>query len=54
VPLWPLVSLGGVVVNIFLIAQARKENLRAFAIWAVIGLLVYFAYSYRRSALGRK
>ncbi len=38
VPLWPLVSLGGVVVNIFLIAQARKENLRAFAIWAVIGL----------------
>jgi APA family basic amino acid/polyamine antiporter len=53
-PLWPLVSLGGVVVNIFLIAQARKENLRAFAIWAVIGLLVYFAYSYRRSALGQK
>jgi len=42
------------VVNIFLIAQARKENLRAFAIWAVIGLLVYFAYSYRRSALGQK
>jgi APA family basic amino acid/polyamine antiporter len=50
-PLWPLVSLGGVAVNIFLIAQARKENLRAFAIWAVIGLLVYFLYGYRRSAL---
>ncbi len=50
-PLWPLVSLGGVAVNIFLIAQARKENLRAFAIWAVIGILVYFAYSYRRSTV---
>jgi APA family basic amino acid/polyamine antiporter len=53
-PLWPLVSLGGVAVNIFLIAQARKENLRAFAIWAVIGLLVYFLYGYRRSALAQR
>ncbi|MCS7161747.1 MAG: amino acid permease [Bacteroidia bacterium] len=50
-PLWPLVSLGGVLVNIFLMSQARKENLRAFAIWAVIGLLVYFLYSRRRSKL---
>jgi APA family basic amino acid/polyamine antiporter len=53
-PLWPLVSLGGVAVNIFLIAQARKENLRAFAIWAVIGLLVYFLYGYHRSALAQR
>ncbi len=53
-PLWPLVSLGGVAVNIFLIAQARKENLRAFAIWAALGILVYFAYSYRRSALRKQ
>lgn len=50
-PLWPLVSLGGVAVNIFLMSQARKENLRAFAIWAFIGLLVYFLYSRRRSKL---
>ncbi len=54
VPLWPLVSLGGVAVNVFLIAQARKENLRAFAIWAVMGMIVYFAYSYHRSALARR
>ncbi|MCX7979933.1 MAG: amino acid permease [Bacteroidia bacterium] len=53
-PLWPLVSLGGVAVNIFLMSQARKENLRAFAIWAVIGLMVYFLYSRRQSALQRK
>ncbi|MCS6790189.1 MAG: amino acid permease, partial [Bacteroidia bacterium] len=51
VPLWPLVSLGGVAVNIFLMSQARKENLRAFAIWAVMGLLVYFLYSRKRSQL---
>ncbi len=52
-PLWPLVSLGGVAVNLFLIAQARKENLRAFLIWAVLGLVVYFLYSYRRSRLSQ-
>lgn len=53
VPLWPLVSLGGVAVNIFLMSQARVENLRAFAIWGGIGLLVYFLYSRRRSKLHR-
>ncbi|MCX8113274.1 MAG: amino acid permease [Bacteroidia bacterium] len=51
VPLWPLVSLGGVLVNIFLMSQARKENLRAFAIWGAIGLLLYFLYSRRHSKL---
>ncbi|MCS7298225.1 MAG: amino acid permease [Bacteroidia bacterium] len=54
VPLWPLVSLGGVVVNIFLMSQARKENLRAFALWGLIGLLVYFLYSRRQSKLNRQ
>lgn len=53
VPFWPLVSLGGVLVNIFLMSQARKENLRAFAIWGVIGILVYFLYSRHRSRLGK-
>lgn len=52
-PLWPLVSLGGVAANLFLIAQARKENLRAFLIWAVIGLVIYFFYSYRHSRLSQ-
>ncbi|MCS7153262.1 MAG: amino acid permease [Bacteroidia bacterium] len=50
-PLWPLVSLGGALVNIFLMSQARKENLRAFAIWGALGLLVYFLYSRRKSKL---
>jgi APA family basic amino acid/polyamine antiporter len=51
VPLWPLVSLGGVAVNIFLISQARRENLQAFGIWAIVGLLIYFAYSRKKSRL---
>lgn len=50
-PLWPIVSLGGALVNIFLMSQARKENLRAFAIWGALGLLVYFLYSRRKSKL---
>lgn len=54
VPLWPLVSLGGVLVNVFLMSQARKENLRAFAIWGAIGILVYFLYSRRRSHLEKR
>lgn len=51
VPLWPVVSLGGVAVNVFLMSQARPENLRAFAIWGTIGLIVYFLYSRRHSKL---
>jgi len=50
-PLWPLVSLGGAAFNLYLITQARKENLRAFLIWAMAGILVYFLYSRRRSRL---
>ncbi|MEN3040990.1 MAG: amino acid permease [Bacteroidia bacterium] len=51
VPLWPLVSLGGVLVNIFLMSQARKENLRAFTIWGLIGVMIYLLYSRRHSKL---
>ncbi|MCS6895763.1 MAG: amino acid permease [Bacteroidia bacterium] len=51
VPLWPLVSLGGVLVNIFLMSQARKENLRAFAIWGIVGVIVYLLYSRHHSKL---
>ncbi|MCS7189148.1 MAG: amino acid permease [Bacteroidia bacterium] len=50
-PLWPVVSLGGVAINIFLMIQARRESLIAFGIWALIGLLVYFLYSRGRSKL---
>ena len=47
-PYLPLLSLG---VSIYLIMSLPRLTWLRFVIWMVLGIIVYFFYSYRRSAL---
>lgn len=50
-PLMPVTPAIGVIASVWLITYLRVETWLRFAVWLVIGLVVYFGYSYRRSAL---
>ncbi|OIK29281.1 amino acid permease [Streptomyces malaysiense] len=50
-PWVPFVPALGVVFSIWLITFLQWQTWVRFAVWFAIGCLVYFAYSYRRSAL---
>jgi APA family basic amino acid/polyamine antiporter len=50
-PWMPVVPLVGVGFSIWLITFLKTETWLRFALWFVIGMVVYFAYSYRRSEL---
>src|SRR3712207_5935526 len=50
-PLMPVVPAIGVLASLFLIAQLHWETWVRFAVWLVIGLVVYFAYGRRHSLL---
>ncbi|NYI93629.1 APA family basic amino acid/polyamine antiporter [Amycolatopsis endophytica] len=50
----PVVPAIGVAFSIWLITFLKPETWLRFAIWFAIGLVVYFAYSRRHSALARK
>jgi APA family basic amino acid/polyamine antiporter len=53
VPLaWP-VCLGGAAACFFVMAGLPRQAWERFAAWLVIGLVLYFAYGYRRSLLHR-
>lgn len=50
-PWMPVVPLVGVVFSVWLITFLKPETWLRFAIWFVLGMIVYFAYSRRHSAL---
>ncbi|HEX6534924.1 MAG TPA: amino acid permease [Gemmatimonadaceae bacterium] len=50
--IWP-VSLGGAAVCIFLMRGLPPQAWERFAIWLVIGLVLYFVYGYAHSTLRR-
>ncbi|KUN02920.1 amino acid permease [Streptomyces yokosukanensis] len=50
-PWMPVVPALGVVFSIWLITFLQWETWVRFAVWFVIGCVIYFGYSYRRSAL---
>jgi basic amino acid/polyamine antiporter, APA family len=50
-PLMPVVPALGVISSLFLIAQLHWETWLRFAIWLLIGLILYFAYGRRHSLL---
>ena len=50
----PVVPAVGVAFSIWLITFLKPETWLRFAIWFAIGMVVYFAYSRRHSALARK
>jgi APA family basic amino acid/polyamine antiporter len=53
-PGMPVVPLIGVVFSIWLISSLRPDTWLRFVIWFLIGLVVYFAYSMRRSHLAHR
>lgn len=53
-PWVPFVPLVGIVFSIWLISHLPPITWERFAIWMAIGLIVYFGYGMRRSALAQK
>jgi APA family basic amino acid/polyamine antiporter len=52
-PWMPFVPAVGVVFSIWLITFLQWQTWARFAVWFLIGLVFYFAYSYRRSELAK-
>ncbi|MDI3329997.1 MAG: amino acid permease [Micrococcus sp.] len=50
-PWMPVVPAFGVLASLFLILQLHWETWLRFAVWLVIGLVIYFAYGRRNSVL---
>ncbi|MFJ9815181.1 amino acid permease [Streptomyces sp. NPDC101151] len=50
-PWMPVVPALGVVFSIWLITYLEWQTWVRFAVWFVVGCVIYFGYSYRRSAL---
>lgn len=50
----PMAPAIGVAFSLWLITFLRWQTWVRFAVWFVIGLGVYFGYSYRRSELARR
>jgi basic amino acid/polyamine antiporter, APA family len=52
-PAMPFVPAIGVVFSIWLITFLQWQTWARFAVWFLLGLVIYFGYSYRKSELGR-
>ncbi len=52
-PGMPVVPLIGVAASLWLITYLAWQTWVRFAVWFLIGLVVYFGYSYRRSELAK-
>lgn len=50
-PFSPLIPILGVLGCIMLMLNLQDQTWRYFSVWMAIGLVIYFVYSYRRSAL---
>ncbi|MET9682835.1 amino acid permease C-terminal domain-containing protein [Streptomyces coeruleorubidus] len=53
-PWMPVVPAVGIVFSIWLITFLQWQTWARFAVWFALGLVVYFAYSYRRSEPARR
>ena len=53
-PFMPVVPAFGVLASVFLITQLHWETWVRFAIWLVIGLVIYFLYGRRHSVMNPK
>jgi heme/copper-type cytochrome/quinol oxidase subunit 2 len=41
----------GIITNFYLMTQLGRSNWIAFAAWLILGLLIYFVYSYKNSKI---
>ena len=53
VPLMPVVPVLGIAFSLWLVSQLMWQTWVRFAIWFLIGIVVYGLYGYRNSKLGR-
>ncbi|MFJ8160327.1 amino acid permease [Streptomyces sp. NPDC096136] len=53
-PMMPFLPALGVVASVWLITYLRVETWIRFVVWFLIGLVIYFGYSFRHSALARR
>lgn len=51
---WSLIPILGLSTCTYLLTGMKKENWTWFAIWFVIGLILYFLYGYRKSNLAKE
>ena len=49
-----LLPVIGVLINLYLMSELGASNWIIFIIWLLIGLVIYFAYGYKHSKLGRE
>lgn len=54
VPFLPVVAVLGIFFNLWLMSSLRSETWRAFVIWGLIGIAVYFLYSRKHSNLNKE
>jgi APA family basic amino acid/polyamine antiporter len=52
-PFVPFVPIAGIFANLALMASLGWHNWARLGVWMAIGLVIYFAYGYRHSRLGR-
>ncbi len=50
---WSLIPVLGLITNLYLMAELGWTNWLRFLLWLVIGLLIYFSYSIRKSKLNK-
>ncbi|MGC9380565.1 amino acid permease [Streptomyces sp. MH13] len=53
-PFMPVVPALGIAFSIWLITFLQWQTWARFAVWFAVGLVIYFAYSYRKSELARR
>ncbi|AKZ59647.1 putative amino acid permease YfnA [Streptomyces ambofaciens ATCC 23877] len=53
-PWMPVVPALGIVFSIWLITFLQWQTWARFAVWLLVGLVIYFGYSYRKSELARR
>lgn len=49
-----LLPVAGILVNLYLMSELGASNWFIFLVWLVMGLVVYFAYGYRKSKLNEQ